>query len=88
MSTATKKVPKENAAPYNLPLRVTSASSFANASVGSAVQADQPQFAVHGEFPLPKLKSEAGCKGNGKAKSKEKFKVKNKEKLALSMAIT
>ena len=29
--------------------------------------ARRPQFAVHGELPLPKLKTEAGCTGWGKA---------------------
>ncbi len=50
-----------------------SASNFANASVGLAVQANQPQFAVHGELPLPKLKTEAACIGCGKAKIKNVF---------------
>ena len=48
----------------------TSAPNFANGSVGSAIRADQPQFTVHGELLLPKLKAEAGCRGEGKAKVK------------------
>jgi len=48
----------------------TSAPNFANGSVGSAVRADQPQFAVHGELPLPKLEAEAGCRGEGESKAK------------------
>ncbi|MCK4706639.1 MAG: hypothetical protein KAT90_14260 [Gammaproteobacteria bacterium] len=42
MSTATKKVPKENAAPYNLPCGQASVSNFANASVQLASMLDEP----------------------------------------------
>ena len=50
---------------------VTSAPNFANGSVGSAVRADQPQFAVHGELTLPKSKAEAGVRGEGRSKSQK-----------------
>jgi len=56
-----KKGTKEIRPITTCPEGQATASNFANASVESAVQADQPQFAVHGELPLPKLNSEAGC---------------------------
>jgi len=71
LSTATKKVPKENAAPYNLPKKRASLSFQLCQRVGlTRNPARRPRFAVHGKSPLPKLKSDAGCKGKGKAKSK------------------
>ena len=67
-STQRKRRPLQPVPEKNI--EATSAPNFANGSVGSAVQADQPQFAVHGELTLPKSKAEAGCRGEGEAKAK------------------
>ena len=55
-----KKVTKE-IRPKQPALRETSAFNFAYASVQLASMLDEPQFTIHGELPLSKPKSEAGC---------------------------
>jgi len=61
LSTATKKVPKENAAHTTCPAG-TSASNFAYASAGSASLLTS-LTSLPWLVPLPKSEAEAGCKG-------------------------